>query len=192
MISHARSAGSRLAESRIPLRGPNSLWHLAYGDYRVSPFRTQASQDELGLGGRGRGALGGGACGLPPGRDVVPVVPAGHRAVAPAPAPAVLGVALPLAGRLPAGPLPGTHAGIRSEEGLAERTPLASLPRGPGHRHTSAPRVSPLPGPIERGERPGRENQKETDYELRRTGTRGRDLTGHGYRCSGEIGPLWG
>src|SRR3972149_8149628 len=39
--------------------------------------------------------------------------------------------------------------GIGGEEPLAERTQLASLPRGSGHRRTSAPRMSPLPCHIE-------------------------------------------
>lgn len=149
VISQDELGGSRLAESRSPLGGPNPMSVLACGDYRVSPLRAQRGQDEVGLGGRGGRGHRRRAGRFPSGLDVVLVVRAGHGTVPLAPVPAVLGVPPPLTRRLPTGPLPGTHPPIGEEQIVAKRAPFPSLPPGSGHRRTSAPRVAPLPCLIE-------------------------------------------
>lgn len=74
-----------------------------------------------------------------------------QRPLLPAPGAEVLGVPLPLAGRLPAGPLPRAEAGIGTKECVTEGTPLALLPSESGHRNTSAPKVTPRRRSIEGG-----------------------------------------
>lgn len=187
MISQDELGGSRLAEPRAALRAPNPWWALARGDYRVSPLWPEAGEEEL----RVAGGRGSSRRGRPrrqaPGPNVVLVVRAAHPGGPPPPVPAVLGVPPPLTRRLPTGPLPGTHPRIGKEQIVAERAPFPSLPPGSGHRRASAPRVSPPPGRIDSVERLGSENQKGKDYELRRrgTGTRGREIIGHGHRWPG-------
>ncbi|MGA2477104.1 MAG: hypothetical protein ABSF73_10870 [Terriglobia bacterium] len=87
------------------------MWHMAVRHYRVSPLRPKSAQEDrhvLGGDHRWRRASAGG-------QDVVLVVRLGHRAVPPPPRATVRGMALLLAGRRPAGPLPGAQPRMGTE-----------------------------------------------------------------------------
>ena len=136
---------SCLIESRVPathLRDPQRLVGRGVGP--LSRLGAESPQENLDLA-RGHRGRRGPARG-PGGLDVVLVVRAGEGAVAAAPAPAVLGVPLPLTGRVAAGPLPRPQPGMGTEQGLAERAPLPTAsPRDPGHGSPPGRTVTPPP-----------------------------------------------
>lgn len=135
MIPQGRAARSSLARFRTALWGANPAWALALRHNRVSHLGAETPQDylEVPRGDRRRPAR------LAHGLDVVLVVRAGDGTIVSAPAPAVLGMPLPLAGWCPAGPLPGAQPGMGDEQGLAEGAalPATPSPRGTGHEVTS-------------------------------------------------------
>ena len=116
MIPLGGPARSSLARRRIALWGANSARRLPVRHYRVSHLGAETPQDYLEVGRRDWRRSGG----HPRGLDVVLVVRAGDGAIVSAPAPAVLGVPLPLAGRGRAGPLARPQPGVGMEQRLAE------------------------------------------------------------------------
>ena len=134
LIPLGKPARSSLTRSWTALWGANHAWGLPVRHYRVSHLGAETAEDNLEVARGDRRRPGG----RPRGLDVVLVVRAGDGAVPAAPAPAVLGVPLPLAGRGRAGPRARPQPGVGMEQGLAEGTALPTAsPRGTGHEGTS-------------------------------------------------------
>jgi hypothetical protein len=121
----------------------NPAWELPVRHYRVSHLGAETAEGNLEVARRDRGR----AARLARGLDVVQVVRAGDGAVPVAPAPAVLGVSLPLAGRGVTGPLASPQPGMGEEQGLAKGAALlaAPSPRGTGHEVTAQQTVTLQP-----------------------------------------------
>jgi hypothetical protein len=181
VIPQGEPAGSSLARFRTALGRANPAWGLSLRHYRVSHLGAETAEDnlEVARGDRGRAAR------LAGGLHVVLVVRPGDGAVLAAPAPAVLSMSLPLAGRGRAGPLPGAQPGMGNEQRLAEGATLlaAPSPRGTGHEVTSRQTVTLQPRPCE-GETSVRwlgscSGVMEAGLSMGRTGRR--ELTHHQY-----------
>ena len=118
------------------------MWGLPLRHYRVSHLRAETAEDnlEVARGDRRQPRS------RPRRLDVVLVVRAGDSAVLVAPAPAVLGVPLPLAGRGRARPLARPQSGVGIKQRLTEGTALPTAsPRDPGHEGTSTEEGATIP-----------------------------------------------